>query len=199
MRIAGTKLKVLNLYSGVGGNREQWKDVEVHAVDNNNERNDIYHDLFPDDTIFQMDVNDFLELDGMDLNQYDYIWASPPCQTHSIMMRFQDYHHSPDLNSLYGLMIDLKQKYKYKGRWAIENVTPRYGIIYGTAFPNPVKLGRHYIWANYPIESKYFPPDDIINLPKGGIERIMMNPDIGLYIFNQAYAQTSLTEVFSFA
>ncbi len=194
LRISKTNRKVLNLYAGVGGNRELWENVEVDAVDNNLERISIYEDNFPKDGVFLKDVNDYL--DDVDLNKYHFIWASPPCQTHSIMMRFQDYNHSPDLNSLYGLMIDLKQKYDYQGKWAIENVTPRYGLIYGTAFPIPVKLGRHYIWANYPIESKDFPSDDVKNMQKGGIERIRMNPNIGLYVFKQAFAQQSLEELF---
>ena len=42
-------MKVLNLYAGIGGNRQLWENVDVTAVENNPEIAQIYSDLYPDD------------------------------------------------------------------------------------------------------------------------------------------------------
>ena len=49
-------MKVLNLYAGIGGNRQLWEDVEVTAVENNPEIAQIYSDLYPDDEIIWGDI-----------------------------------------------------------------------------------------------------------------------------------------------
>ena len=73
-------MKVLNLYAGIGGNRQLWEDVEVVAVENNPEIAQIYSDLYPEDEIIIGDAHNYL-LENY--NKYDFIWSSPPCQTHS--------------------------------------------------------------------------------------------------------------------
>jgi hypothetical protein len=40
-----SKIKILNLYAGLGGNRKLWKNVEVTAVENNPEIAKIYQDF----------------------------------------------------------------------------------------------------------------------------------------------------------
>ena len=59
-RIAGTKIKVLNLYAGIGGNRKLWKDVEVTAIEINPDIADIYSQLYPNDTLIIDDAKEFL-------------------------------------------------------------------------------------------------------------------------------------------
>ena len=44
-------MKILNLYAGIGGNRQLWEGVEVTAVENNPEIAQIYSDFYPDDEI----------------------------------------------------------------------------------------------------------------------------------------------------
>jgi len=39
--------KVLNLYAGIGGNRKHWVDVEVTAIEYNQEIADVYKQLHP--------------------------------------------------------------------------------------------------------------------------------------------------------
>ena len=73
-------MKILNLYSGLGGNRKLWKNAEITAVESSAEIATVYKDLYPDDNIIIGDAHEYL------LNYYqkfDFIWASPPCQTHS--------------------------------------------------------------------------------------------------------------------
>ena len=73
-------MKILNLYSGLGGNRKLWKNAEITAVESSAEIATVYKDLYPDDNIIIGDAHEYL------LNYYqkfDFIWASPACQTHS--------------------------------------------------------------------------------------------------------------------
>jgi DNA (cytosine-5)-methyltransferase 1 len=79
-------IKILNLYAGIGGNRKLWTgDIEVTAIENNPEIAKIYMDNFPKDFVMITDAHEYL------LNNYmnfDFIWASPPCPTHSKIRMF---------------------------------------------------------------------------------------------------------------
>jgi DNA (cytosine-5)-methyltransferase 1 len=73
-------MKVLNLYAGLGGNRKLWTNVDVTAVELNPEIAKIYQDFYPNDTVIVADAHEYL------LNhfkEFDFIWSSPPCQSHS--------------------------------------------------------------------------------------------------------------------
>jgi len=66
-------MKVLNLYSGIGGNRKLWQDVEVTAVEINQQIADVYQDIFPNDKVIVGDAHAYL------LNnfaEFDFIWSS---------------------------------------------------------------------------------------------------------------------------
>lgn len=74
-------MKVLNLYAGVGGNRQLWGDEhEITAVEFNESVANAYKDLYPNDTVITGDAHQYL-LDHY--HEFDFIWASPPCQSHS--------------------------------------------------------------------------------------------------------------------
>lgn len=74
------KLKVLNLYAGIGGNRKLWENVEVTAVEFDPKIADIYKTNFPNDQVIVTDAHQYI-LEHY--KKYDFIWASPPCPTHS--------------------------------------------------------------------------------------------------------------------
>ena len=140
-------MKVLNLYAGIGGNRKLWEDVEVTAVELNPQIAAIYKDFFPQDNVIVGDAHQYL-LDHF--KEYDFIWASPPCPTHS---RFNflnkggddDKPEYPDMK-LYEEIILLKTW--YKGKYCIENV-----IGYYTPLIPPIESSNHYFWTNF-----YFRP-----------------------------------------
>ena len=54
------KIKVLNLYAGIGGNRKLWENVEVTAIEQDSQIAKIYSSLFPNDKIIITDAHDYL-------------------------------------------------------------------------------------------------------------------------------------------
>ena len=142
-------MKILNLYSGIGGNRKLWGNThEITSVELNEEIAMIYKDYFPDDKIIIGDAHDFLLKNYMN---YDFIWSSPPCPTHS-RMRFtctkQEQKTRGKLEVKYPEMslyqeIILLDKY-FDGKYIVENVIPYYDPL----IPGK-KMGRHMFWSNF--------------------------------------------------
>jgi len=138
-------MKVLNLYAGIGGNRKLWENVEVTAVEMNPEIAKIYQEFFPDDKVVVGDAHQYL-LDHY--QEFDFIWASPPCPSHSRMRLLCHQQEGkkdkyPDMK-LYEEIIFLK--HFFKGKWCIENV-----ISYYDPLIKPFKVGNHYYWSNFHI------------------------------------------------
>ncbi len=137
-------MKILNLYAGIGGNRKLWGDShEITAVELNPEIAAIYRDFFPNDTGIIGDAHQYL-LDHY--KEFDFIWSSPPCPTHSGVNHFlnaQGVIRYPDM-ALYQEVIFLQ--YFAKGKYVVENVKPYYSLLI------PAKqIGRHLFWANFLI------------------------------------------------
>ena len=137
-------MKILNLYAGIGGNRKLWGDShEVTAVENNQEIAKTYKSFFPNDYIIIGKAHEYLL---KNFKHYDFIWASPPCQSHSVCNNFlkgQNIYRYPDMQ-LYQEIIFLK--HFFKGRWVVENVKSYYDPLIA-----PQSMGRHYFWANFKI------------------------------------------------
>ena len=134
-------MRVLNLYAGLGGNRKHWKDVSVTAVETDPKIAGVYHELYPNDKIVQADAHQYLLENAGD---FDFIWSSPPCQSHSRMIRSGRNRKPryPDLK-LYEEILFLR--HNYKGKWIVENVVPYYEPLIA---PN-AKVGRHLFWCNF--------------------------------------------------
>ena len=198
-------MKVLNLYAGIGGNRKLWEDVEVTAIENNKEIAKIYQDLFPDDQVIVTDAHQYL-LDHY--KEFDFIWSSPPCPTHSKIRNEagvgcgQNEAVYPDMR-LYQEIILLQKQ--FKGKWIVENVEPYYTpLILGKV------VGRHLTWSNFDITPLKVECDDInlgtmdryrkkADLSKYRLDnerqvlRNMVNPKLGLHIFNCAFKEKQET------
>ena len=132
-------MKILNLYACLGGNRYKWdeviSDIEVTAVELDLEAARLYQERFPNDIVIVDDAHQYL-LDHY--KEFDFIWSSPPCPSHSTTNHFLNAQGSiryPDMK-LYEEIIFLK--HFYKGKYCIENVIPYYEpLIKG------IERGRH--------------------------------------------------------
>jgi DNA (cytosine-5)-methyltransferase 1 len=140
------KYKVLNLYACLGGNRYKWDEVaniEVTAIELDPELARMYKERFPNDNVIVADAHQYL-LDHY--REFDFIWSSPPCPTHS-KARFWGSKGGqcdvvyPDL-TLYQEII-LLQNY-FDGKYCIENVDGYYEPLIPAK-----KRGRHLYWCNF--------------------------------------------------
>jgi len=149
-------MKILNLYACLGGNRYKWDevtDVEVTAVEWDEELARLYQERFPQDTVIVADAHQYL-LDHY--KEFDFIWSSPPCPTHSrinISMKTKRKMKYPDMR-LYQEIIFLDNY--FTGKYVVENVIPFYEPLI-TAH----KRHRHLYWTNFKLpnnlSSRYNP------------------------------------------
>jgi len=190
------KYRILNLYAGIGGNRKLWDEplkemfgnnYEIVAIEYNQEIVDIYKDFFPNDTVIVTDAHQYL-LEHF--KSFDFIWSSPPCQTHSRINKNFGIVRYADMN-LYQEIILLDVW--FNGKYCVENVIPYY-----TPLILPQQHNRHLFWCNFKIEttSKKNPPKQMMNIqPKnskrkklsGGYYKagkIKSQPDLGFDLSN---------------
>ena len=145
------KFRILNLYACLGGNRYLWDEVakeagieiQVIAVELDSELARMYQERFPNDIIIVADAHQYL-LDHY--KEFDFIWSSPPCPTHSKVRVTQKNTDSfiplfPDMK-LYEEIIFIKEH--FRGKYVIENVIPYYEPLIEAQ-----KRGRHLYWTNF--------------------------------------------------
>ncbi len=137
-------MRILNLYACLGGNRYKWGDEhEITAVEWDEELAKLYQKRFPNDKVIVADAHKYL-LDHY--KDFDFIWSSPPCPTHS-RARYWGIGANgknpvyPDM-SLYQEILLLD--YHFNGKYVVENVIPYYQPLL-----NPKKRGRHLYWTNF--------------------------------------------------
>ena len=206
-------MKILNLYAGIGGNRKLWDipDVatqydEITAVEIDPKIAKIYQDFFPEDKVIIVDAHQYL-LEHFE--EFDFIWSSPPCPTHSVFNNLSNVQEGksvkyPDMN-LYQEIIYLK--HWFKGNYCVENV-----ISYYDPLIVPQEVSHHYFWANFYVHPYKSQKRGIRN-EKGHIEtrakelkfelgkingnsefkrKILNNcvePELGLHIFEEMKRQ----------
>jgi DNA (cytosine-5)-methyltransferase 1 len=194
-------MKILNLYAGIGGNRKLWGDShEITAVELDPKIAAIYHDFFPQDKVLVEDAHAYLLAH---FEEYDFIWSSPPCPSHShirkelaVEQRHQNKAVYPDMK-LYEEIL-LLQGY-FKGKFCVENVISWYQPLI-----KPREINKHYFWANFPIREidkksrehtaiiktleyrKGFNLDKYTGIDKRAILRNCVEPETGLHILNEA-------------
>lgn len=195
----GKRLKVLNLYAGIGGNRKLWRGVDVTAVELEKATADVYQSFFPDDEVIVGDAHAYL-LDHF--NEYDFIWSSPPCPSHSKMnfMLVATDQKEPEYIDLKLYQEILLLKTWYKGKYCVENVIPYYEPL----IPGKV-IDKHVFWTNFklsnfaPSHSRNIRRDEIPQLQeltgfdlsdfdlkgKRKLLRNCVHPEIGRHIFDR--------------
>lgn len=154
------KYRILNLYACLGGNRYKWDavakeagiEIQVTAVELDPELAKLYQERFPNDIVIVADAHQYL-LDHF--KEFDFIWSSPPCPSHSRARYWNASNYEtatepvyPDLQ-LYEEILLLQHYYK-TGKYVVENVIPYYEPLIEAQ-----KRGRHLYWSNIKL------PDDI--------------------------------------
>jgi DNA (cytosine-5)-methyltransferase 1 len=150
-------MRILNLYACLGGNRYKWDevakenniDIEVTAIELDPFLAELYQERFPNDKVIVKDAHKYLLDNFMD---FDFIWSSPPCPSHS-RARFWNSSNEetvtkpvyPDMK-LYQEIIFLDNF--FKGKYVVENVIPYY-----TPLIPAKKRGRHLYWSNFNLPS----------------------------------------------
>jgi DNA (cytosine-5)-methyltransferase 1 len=213
-------MKILNLYAGIGGNRKLWGDEhEITAVEHNQKIADVYSRFFPADTMVVGDAHEYLL---KHYHEFDFIWSSPPCPTHTkmnIANQLSPYKdNSAQLKqgggitprypsmTLYQEIIFLK--HFFQGKWCVENV-----IAYYDPLIPPVEFGKHWFWTNFlfstaiPTQGRAMGKNDTaksIAVRKGydwdeleGVDRELVlrncvEPEVGVHILKAVEKNTSL-------
>lgn len=194
-------MKILNLYAGIGGNRKLWGDKhEVTAVEINEDIAGAYKSNFPNDEVIVGDAHQYL-LEHY--KEFDFIWSSPPCPTHSVLNYSMPIKRFPSM--VLWQEIILLQSW-FKGKWVVENVKSYYEPL----IKPEVYLGRHPFWSNFHIPEKEFTNIDVarsnseelsedlgIPVPKIQKARLLLrncvHPKMGLHIFKQAFKEKQQT------
>ena len=197
-------MKILNLYAGIGGNRHLWgEDHEITAIEINTKISAIYKSKYQNDTVINTDAHEYLLYH---YKEFDFIWSSPPCPTHSTTNYFtQHIRKTPVYPSmkLYEEIIFLQ--HFYKGKYCVENVKSYYDPLI-----KPQHIGRHYLWANFVIPKIELPKDEIgtMDMKYGNkackkhlTKRNEVNCELGLHILNRAldiieHKKTNQTKLF---
>lgn len=142
-------MKVLNLYSCLGGNRLLWDDCEVTAVELDQELARLYKERFPNDKVIIADAHQYL-LEHY--KEFDFIWSSPPCPTHSRARYWNSSNYDTATEPVYPDMALYQEaiflQHYYKGKYCVENVIPYYEPLILAQ-----KRGRHLYWTNFKLPS----------------------------------------------
>ena len=146
-----SKYKILNLYACLGGNRYKWDEVadnlEITAIELDPELARLYQERFPNDKVIVADAHQYL-LDHY--KDFDFIWSSPPCPSHSRIRYSNTINSNTITKAVYPSMVLYEEilflQYYFKGKYVVENVIPFYKpLIHG------IKRGRHLYWTNFSL------------------------------------------------
>lgn len=147
-------IKILNAYSGIGGNRKNWDGDrhDITAVETNKEIANVYRDLFPKDRVIEEDAHTHIKENH---EKYDFIWTSPPCPTHSSIRKAgakngQYKEKYPDMK-LWQEIIFLENF--FRGDYVVENVESYYRQPI-----KPKKRNQHYFWSNFSMPKVQLEP-----------------------------------------
>jgi len=165
-------MKILNLYACLGGNRHKWDEVadnlEITAVELDPELARMYQERFPNDTVIVADANQYL-LDHY--KEFDFIWSSPPCPTHSRARFWNSSNYDTITKAVYPDMMLYQEilflEHYFKGKYVVENVIPYY-----TPLIESKKRGRHLYWTNFNLPSDLNDRDFKISSTKNEVKEL---------------------------
>jgi len=167
-----------------------------------------YKRFFPMDRVIIGNAHDYL---AEHYHEYDFIWSSPPCTTHSVINvanKISPYKDNkkqiengggmvpryPDM-SLYQEIIFLGSN--FKGKWCVENT-----FAYYEPLIKPNVFANHWFWCNFLIphietdgrfhdskigdliKRKGFDKFDLSGLDKRKVLRNCVEPEVGKHILD---------------
>ncbi len=181
--------KVLNLYACLGGNRYKWDqsakeagvELEVTAVELDPELARLYKERFPNDIVIVGDAHQYL-LDHY--KEFDFIWSSPPCPTHSRARYWNSSNYDTTTEAVYPDMILYQeiiflQHYFKTGKYVVENVIPYYEPLIKAE-----KRDRHLYWTNINLP-KIISQRDISGVVSSAKNELKLLSEIHDYDFSQ--------------
>lgn len=137
-------MRVLNAYAGIGGNRHLWPaDWNITAVENDERVAAEYARRYPKDTVAVTDAHAFILEQA---HEFDAVWTSPPCPTHSRLARNVAARYGRELAPDPRLWEEIAHLRQIGGRYVVENVH----TYYEPPIPPDVVTARHYYWTSTP-------------------------------------------------
>jgi len=184
-------MKILNLYACLGGNRYKWDevtDIEVTAVEWDEELARLYQERFPNDKVIVADAHQYL-LDHY--KEYDFIWSSPPCPSHSRARFWNSSNYDTKTKPIYPDMklyqeILFLQHY-FKGKYVVENVIPYYQPLIESK-----KRGRHLYWTNFNLPNDLKDRRFAISQTKNELQELCKFHEIDLSIYNGTQSKVKI-------
>ncbi len=166
-------IKILDLFCGLGGVARGFQEYlieknikfEYYAVDIDFKILLTHKILNPKSITIKKDA---YSLRDEELKEYDFIWASPPCETHS-HLNFYNWNNPkkfkpPDMR-LYKL---IKRLHILNIPFIVENVKP----YYKPPIKPCTKIGRHILWSNISLKPfKVNLPNNFTNV-KDDVKRL---------------------------
>lgn len=175
-------MKILNLYACLGGNRYKWGDEhDITAVELDPELARMYQERFPNDTVIVADAHQYL-LDHY--KEFDFIWSSPPCPSHSRARYWNSSNYDTTTEAIYPDMklyeeILFLQHYYRTGKFVVENVIPYYEPLIPA-----IKRDRHLYWTNFKLPS-VLSTRDISGVVSSAKNELKLLSEIHDYDFSQ--------------
>jgi DNA (cytosine-5)-methyltransferase 1 len=176
--------KILNNYASLGGNRYKWDevsdDIEVTAVELDPELARLYQERFPNDKVIIADAHQYL-LDHY--NEFDFIWSSPPCPSHSRARYWSSVNEDTATKPVYPdfrlYQEETLLRHYFKGKYCIENVIPYYKPLIPAK-----KRGRHLYWTNFNLPRDLGEREIQIGAGKDEAKRLCKFHDYDFYKYN---------------
>lgn len=182
------KYRILNLYACLGGNRKKWDEVakelninlDITAVELDVELSRMYQEMYPNDRVICTDAHRYL-LEHF--KEYDFIWTSPPCPTHSRARYWNSSNYDTTTKAVFPDMklyeeILLLEHY-FKGKYVVENVIPYYEPLIPAK-----KRGRHLYWTNFNLPNNLQDRRFKISQTKNELQELCKFHDIDLSTYN---------------
>jgi len=182
-------MKILNLYACLGGNRYKWgEEHEITAVELDTEAARLYKERFPNDIVIVADAHQYL-LDHY--KEFDFIWSSPPCPSHSRARYWNSSNYNTTTDAIYPDMMLYQEilflQHYFKGKYVVENVIPYYEPLIQAQ-----KKGRHLYWTNFILPNDLGDRQIQIGAGKDELKRLCEFHD---YDFNKYKGEQSLIKM----